>query len=56
LLDEYDITYVYVGPLERNQWPDSGLRKFDLLMDTVYDHDGVTIYKRRESLGGSGGE
>jgi YYY domain-containing protein len=56
LLDEYDITYVYVGPLERNQWPESGLRKFDLLMDTVYEHDGVTIYKRREPPGGGGGE
>jgi len=56
LLYEYDITYVYVGSLERNEYPASGLRKFDRLMDVVYDHDGVTIYRRRETPGGHTGE
>ena len=49
LLREYDITYVYVGPLERSEYPDSGLQKFQRLMDVVYDHDGVTIYQRRNT-------
>jgi YYY domain-containing protein len=49
LLDEYDITYVYVGPLERAACA-SGLEKLDWLMDVVYDRDGVTIYKRRGPL------
>ncbi len=50
LLDEYDITYIYVGPLERAACA-SGLEKLDWLMDVVYDRDGVTIYKRRDSPG-----
>ena len=56
LLHEYDITYVYVGPLERVRCPTSGLEKFDRLMETVYDRDGVTIYKRRDALGDRVGE
>jgi uncharacterized membrane protein len=56
LLDEYDITYVYVGPLERREWPAPGLQKFDSLLEIVYDHDGVTIYKRRATPGGRAGE
>ena len=56
LLDEYDINFVYVGPLERNECPPAGLQKFDRLMDTVYDQDGVTIYKRRDVTGSPIGE
>jgi YYY domain-containing protein len=57
LMDEYDITYVYVGPVEREKWPAQGLQKFDRLLDVIYDHDGVTIYKRHEPLlGGRTGE
>jgi YYY domain-containing protein len=48
LLREYDITYVYVGPLERSEYPAEGLQKFRWLMDVVYDQNGVTIYKRRD--------
>jgi uncharacterized membrane protein len=55
LLHEYDRTYVYVGPLERTKCP-AGLQKFDRLMEVVYDHDGVTIYKRQETLGSRVGE
>jgi uncharacterized membrane protein len=47
LLDKYDITYVYVGPLERERYSPSGLAKFERLMDVVYQQGGVTIYKRR---------
>jgi YYY domain-containing protein len=56
LLDEYDINFVYVGPLERNECPPTGLQKFDRLMDIVYDQDGVTIYKRRDVKGSPIGE
>jgi YYY domain-containing protein len=51
LLRQYDIKYVYVGPLERAKCPSDGLQKFDRLMETVYDSNGVTIYQRREPLG-----
>jgi len=48
LLDKYDITYVYVGPLERSEYDPRGLEKFALFMDVVYENDGVTIYKVRQ--------
>jgi YYY domain-containing protein len=56
LLYEYDITYVYVGPLERTKCPAAGLQKFERLMDTVYDRDQVTIYQRRDVPEGYAGE
>jgi YYY domain-containing protein len=46
LLDEYDITYVYVGPLERERYPAAGLRKFRGQLRAVYDVGAVTIYQR----------
>jgi YYY domain-containing protein len=46
LLDEYDITYVYVGPLERERYPAAGLEKFRNELIPVYDVGVVTIYKR----------
>jgi YYY domain-containing protein len=51
LLDKYDITYVYVGPLERGRYNPSGLTKFEQLLDRVYQGGGVTIYQRRENTG-----
>jgi YYY domain-containing protein len=48
LMDRYDISYVYVGPLERARYPAAGLAKFAGLMDVVYDSDTVTIYRARE--------
>ncbi len=48
LLDEYDVTYVYVGELERARYPDPrALNKFSVLMDVAYDAQGVIIYRRR---------
>ncbi len=50
LLDKYDITYVYVGPLERERYSPSGLAKFERLMDVVYQQGQVTIYQRRGGI------
>jgi uncharacterized membrane protein len=47
LLDKYDITYVYVGSLERDRYSAQGLRKFDLFMDVVFQQDEVIIYQRK---------
>jgi YYY domain-containing protein len=46
LLDKYAITYVYVGPLEREQYHPAGLDKFDRLLEAVYRQGNVTIYRR----------
>ena len=46
LLDKYGISYVYVGPLERERYPAPGLAKFAEVMQVVYDIGPVTIYRR----------
>jgi YYY domain-containing protein len=48
LLDAYDITYVYVGPVEREpgRYSPAGLAKFNELMQVVYEQGDVTIYSR----------
>ena len=45
VLEDYAVTYVYIGPLERQRYSAPGLEKFDALYPAVYDHDGVVIYK-----------
>jgi len=52
LLEKYDITYVYVGPLERGKYSPAALAKFDRFMDVVFQQGNVTIYKRRPSAWG----
>lgn len=48
LLDEYDISYVYIGGLERSTYEISRpvLDKFQSLMDVVYQQGEVIIYGR----------
>jgi len=45
LLERYGITYIYVGPTERDRYPEPGLTKFADLLDIVYDTGEVTIYQ-----------
>lgn len=49
LLSRYGVTYVYVGPMEREAFPNdpAGLAKFRRFMDVVYQNSGVTIYRVR---------
>ena len=47
LLDKYGIKYVYVGPVERRDYPPANLAKFDQLLDVAYREGQVTIYERR---------
>ncbi|MGH2461788.1 MAG: DUF2298 domain-containing protein [Chloroflexota bacterium] len=49
ILKKYDVTYVYVGPLEQAAYPNDavGLDKFRAFMDVAYQNPGVTIYKMR---------
>jgi YYY domain-containing protein len=45
LLNKYGISYIYVGPTERNRYPAAGLAKFAGLADVVYEAGAVTIYQ-----------
>jgi uncharacterized membrane protein len=45
LLEQYNVTYVYVGPLEKEQYGEDGLGKFAQFMETVYQNSRVTIYR-----------
>lgn len=48
LLDKYQITFVFVGTLERQKYPEAALAKFSQLMDVAFEHPGgVRIYRRR---------
>jgi YYY domain-containing protein len=50
LMDKYNISYVYVGPVERSRYPAAGLTKFAGFMDIVYDTGAVTIYHYQHSV------
>ena len=47
LLEEYDVTYVYVGALERGKYSAASLEKFDTLLEVAFQQGEVTIYRRR---------
>jgi uncharacterized membrane protein len=51
LLQKYNVTYVYVGRLERDHYRDApvgALDKFAKFMDVAYKNPTVTIYKVRQ--------
>lgn len=45
ILQKYHIRYVYVGPMEINQYEEIQLTKFERNLDVIYQAGGVTIYK-----------
>ncbi|MCH8090232.1 MAG: hypothetical protein IH955_09500, partial [Chloroflexi bacterium] len=49
LLAKYDVTYVYVGALERSLYALDDTSKLDTLMDRPFDVGTVTIYRVRTS-------
>jgi YYY domain-containing protein len=50
LLEKYDVTYVYVGPLERSKYDPRALEKFERFLEVVYQQGGVTIYRMTGDL------
>ena len=50
LLDKYNVSYVYVGSIERARYGIDDTSKFDAFMDRILDEGDVTIYKIRESI------
>jgi len=47
ILDRYQVSYVYIGPVELNRYPLEGLIKFAEMFPAVYTADGVTFYQVR---------
>ncbi len=45
LLNKYDIQYVFIGSVERDRYPEEGLRKFSELGKLVYREGPVEIWK-----------
>jgi YYY domain-containing protein len=45
LLDRYGVDYVVVGPLERTDYGDAGVAKWDQLGKRVFDRDGTIVWK-----------
>jgi uncharacterized membrane protein len=48
LMDRYAVEFVYAGRLEREQYGESGLAKFEQFMVPVFENESVTIYQRPE--------
>ncbi|MCK5242483.1 glycosyltransferase family 39 protein [bacterium] len=47
VMDRYQVEYVFVGKNEKKKFPGQGIHKFNEFMKTVYDQDGIKIYKRK---------
>ncbi len=45
LLEEYDVTYIYLGALERNTYGSRAEELFDLNLNLAYQNDSVKIYQ-----------
>ena len=48
LLEKYDVTFVYIGRLEKEMYGADVGEKFADFMDVVFENEGVVIYKIRE--------
>jgi uncharacterized membrane protein len=44
LIDRYGVDYVVAGPIERTDYGDAGLAKWDTLGRRVFDRDGTTVW------------
>ena len=50
LLRKYDVSYVYIGRIEKALYGIQDTSKFDTFMDRVVDSDNVTIFKVRKGF------
>ena len=53
LLVRYGVRYVFVGSLERHDYPPDALAKFRRLGRAVFSHDGTVVYRVPQSGGRS---
>ena len=54
LLDRYGARYVVVGPIERADYGDAGIAKWDSLGRRVFDRDGTTVWDLQRGADGNG--
>jgi hypothetical protein len=47
LLDKYNVTFVYVGPSEREAYGQVDLGRFNAVMDVAFRNGAVAIYRVR---------
>jgi YYY domain-containing protein len=45
ILADYNVKYIYIGPVEKRRYPAEGLAKFAMMFPPVYRNDGVVIYE-----------
>ena len=45
LLDRYDVRYVFVGSLEKEDYPEAALAKFSKLGSVAFAEDGTVVYR-----------
>ena len=50
ILEKYDIEYVYIGSLERQQYGEVGLAKFGQFMELAFENAEVTIYRMPQTV------
>jgi YYY domain-containing protein len=55
LLARYGVRYVVVGPIERTDYGDAGLAKWDRLGTRVFDRDGTTVWRLTQAVARSRG-
>ena len=55
ILDKYGILFVFVGSLEKEDYPEEGLAKFERMMPVAYQDAGATVYRAGSALALEGG-
>jgi YYY domain-containing protein len=55
ILDKYGVDFVFVGSLEKEDYPEEGLAKFDRMMPVAYQDAGATVYRAASALALEGG-
>jgi uncharacterized membrane protein len=55
ILDKYGVDFVFVGSLEKENYPQEGLAKFERMLPVAYQDAGATVYRAASALEMSGG-
>lgn len=50
ILDRYGIDFVFVGSVERQNYPEEGLAKFEQMLPVAYQDDAAAVYRAASAL------